>query len=365
MSANRSSSPAPERPIIAWLLLRDGHAVPITGLAPDDLKAARDATLQVPGVPLKRTTGLNAIVHELGFDGDFGDYQHRHWPRLLELMKQLGLKARTDLFTAREVTGVPVCPRGATRRRLADRLFLGGLPESHRVFLGHGIDWDDWARRCFDFPNQVRMLRAGDESFRARDFEDALDFVLTRRMELLGQFGLLDDALIAGPVEHIVDKTYHVRSVPQANRDAHARQMTALVRAWRVLWDHDSTGWIELIPVTPRLVLLRAGDGSWDAAWANLRDAAPPAAEPGAVIEGLSLADTPTCLLSTASFPLWNYTRRNGWDEKERHEAEQHYYDQGGDPALHPGFDEVRAALLADLGLAVPGKTTDRGTGAV
>ncbi len=69
---------------VGWLLLRDSHAVPLKGLSPDELKRSCRKAVQIPGLKLKHTTGLKAIVGALGFSGDFGTYTHEHWPRVQE-----------------------------------------------------------------------------------------------------------------------------------------------------------------------------------------------------------------------------------------------------------------------------------------
>lgn len=125
---------------IGWLLLRDGHAVPLFGLKPEQLKRSCRRTLLMPDTHLGYRRRLNAIVDSLGFAGDYGDYKHRGWPRFAEFLAAHGCTDRRDLFadTARSVFfGIPRL-WGPNRRQLADRIQLGAKPS--RVFLGTGID---------------------------------------------------------------------------------------------------------------------------------------------------------------------------------------------------------------------------------
>ena len=99
----QTSDPNPPAPI-AWLLLRDGHAVPITGLAPDDFKAARWRTVQAPETSLQHTQGLKAIVDCLGFHGDFGNYTREHWPQVQAFLRDQQQHGRALADVAELVT---------------------------------------------------------------------------------------------------------------------------------------------------------------------------------------------------------------------------------------------------------------------
>jgi len=167
----QNSDQKPPAPI-AWLLLRDGHAVPITGLAPDDLKAARQHAVQVPEAPLKHRQGLNAIVHSLGFSGDFGDYTHKHWPQIQDFLRDHRCGAWRNLFPSDDWSGAPFFlgpALGPNRRKLADRVFVGKRPVPSRVFLGVDVDWQAWDDRVYRLTVESPALRfpLGCRSFRA------------------------------------------------------------------------------------------------------------------------------------------------------------------------------------------------------
>jgi hypothetical protein len=65
-----------------YILLRDGHAVPLSGISPDELKVgAKHRVLHPEKDHLKHRQTLNAIVSCLGFHGDFGTFQSKGWLR--------------------------------------------------------------------------------------------------------------------------------------------------------------------------------------------------------------------------------------------------------------------------------------------
>lgn len=341
----QTSDPNPSAPI-AWLLLRDGHAVPIIGLAPDDLKAARQRAVQVPEAPLRYRPGLDAIVHSLGFRGDFGDYIHRHWPQIQTFLRDRRCGAPRNLFSSDDWDVAPFYfgpTFGPTRRQLADRVFVGDRPVPSRVFLGVDVDWRVWDDR-------VRLLDI--ESFAPPE-----QLLIANRHDLLGQWGFLDDSLVAGDVREVVDRTYHAVSRSQAELDAHAARVLAAVRAFRAVFPEHGPGWVDLLRPddNEQLVLLRAEDGTWDLIWRDLRADAPP--PPDAVPGHYSIHpdDLPELLAGEQDLIRRLYFRRKVWDEHEAHLAEQHFYDVGHTAAQRRlmSNDEVRRRWLGDTRLPV------------
>jgi hypothetical protein len=61
---------------LGFLFLRDGHAIPLCGISPEEIKQGAKHRVLHPDVdPLRHRQTLNAIVDRLGFRGDFGSYQ--------------------------------------------------------------------------------------------------------------------------------------------------------------------------------------------------------------------------------------------------------------------------------------------------
>ncbi|MGH1392325.1 MAG: hypothetical protein ACRAUZ_19560, partial [Aeromonas jandaei] len=74
---------------LGYLPLRDGHAIPLRGISPADIKeGAKSRVLHPDADPLKHRQTLNAIVDRLGFAGDFGTYQNKGWPEFQAFLKK-------------------------------------------------------------------------------------------------------------------------------------------------------------------------------------------------------------------------------------------------------------------------------------
>jgi len=342
--------PAP----IAWLLLRDGHAIPITGLAPDDFKAARRRAVQAPEASLQHNRGLNAIVDRLDFRGDFGDYSRRHWPQVQAFLRDHRCGAWRNLFPSDSWDDAPFYfapPFGPTRRMLADRVFVGDRPVPSRVFLGVDVDWRVWDDRARELQLESLSLTFPQGAARAATAPPEL-ILIANRHDLLGQWDFLDDGLVAGDVREVVDRTYHAVPRSKAERDAHAAQVLAVVRAFRAVFPETGPGWVDLLRLdgNDRLLFLRAQDGTWDLIWRDLRAEPPPS--PGAVPSHYSLHpdDLPELLTGEQDLARRLYFRRDVWDEHEAHLAEQHFYDVGhtAQQRRMTSNDEIRHRWLVD-----------------
>lgn len=360
---DKTNEPAP----VGFLLLRDGHAVPLTGLSPDEIKLARKRAVQIPEVPLRHNQGLTAVVHTLGFRGDFGDYQREGWPWFEAFLKMHGCTHQRNLFPTERWMGFRFYfgpGLGPTRRQLADRLYFAPERRPTRVFLGTGIDWAPWD----ELAHGIQPLRfqssefRRDEEFVAGSRDEAIVFVLDHRNELMSQWGFLDDKLVAGPVDGVVSKVYYPDRQPQAERELYARQSLALIRAFRAIFDAEAGGWTDVIPVTDSLTILRAADGGWDMVWRNLRDGAPPHIEGRAERYGLHVSDLPMALASENDLARRLYFRP-AWDELEAHAAEQHFYDVGHTMVERQQAQdfEVRRRYLVDTGKLPQAPRAERG----
>lgn len=318
-----------EHRALGWLLLRDGHAVPITALEPAALKQARTRAVHSEA-RLKHVTGLNAIVDTLGFDGDFGDYSRTHWPALQGFLRDHGCERRIDAFaTPLDAAVLSFGPFvGPKRQDLADRVFLGPQPPPRRVFLGVGVDWAAWYDRA---RARMRLPLGGmPQELVVEDREEAIELLLSGRSQLQGQWGFLDDKLLDGPPGHVVDKSYFPASSRAAERRESGLLLRTLVRAFRIVFDASEVGWMEILPFNERLSFLRGPNGAYDLIWTGLRDAPPPPPAEDAPAHGLHVVDVPSVLLQQADLERRLYFRTGVWREQEEHAAEQHFYDRGG-----------------------------------
>jgi len=328
-----------ETPPIAWLLLRDGHSVPISGLSPDELKVARGETVERTGIPLKNTSGLNAIVDSLGFQGDFGDYKATHWPRVKRIMADHDLRTYCNLF---EVPSIELLfsLMQYKRRALSDRIFFGADSRPRRVFTGYGHDWSSWSTLQDDFADMD--WSAADHRFVPTDEETTRRWLYKQRNELLGHVNFIGDHLLdldrPGTFEPCI---YFTKSMSPDVRNEAIRRMQKVASVLRWFIERRDDGWVTIIPVTDSLLFLKGPQGRYDLLWRNLRQEPPP--QPKARLNGLMLhpSDLPSSLVAAQDFKAWNYYRLGAWEEKERHESELHYYAEGGSAPDYPGQDVI------------------------
>jgi hypothetical protein len=195
------------------------------------------------------------------------------------------------------------------------------------VFLGYGVNWRAWdSGNGIDAPSDG-IASIGIDARTASQYAQEL---FAGRHELGGQWGFLDDKLVDGPVRTVVDKTYWLRASPAEEREGSQKKVTAAVKAFRTVFDSQSSGWIEVYRYNERLVVLRAHDGGWDVLWRNYREAAPPMAKQAGSPVELEVEDMPMRLMDEDERRRSIYLRQDLWEEKEAHEAEQAFYDRGG-----------------------------------
>jgi hypothetical protein len=318
-------------PTPGYLLLRDGHAIPLQGISPDHIKSgAKDRVSNLDIDSIRHRQCLTAIVDRLGFVGDFGTFQQKGWPEFQRFLNNKGCTHRVGLFPADHGGCIDLHFGqfgGPRRRQLADRIFCnsGAIPK--RVFLGYGVNWQAWdSGNGIDVPHDAIALIGIDADTASRYAQD----LFARRHELAGQWGFLDDKLIDGPLLNIVDKSYWPLAASVEERERQVEKATTAVKAFRQMVNAQRNGWVDVFLYNERLVVLRAHDGGWDVLWRNYREVAPPQtthAEPDAE---LAVADMPSCLMNEKEHRRAIYMRQDLWEEKEEHAAEQAFYDRGG-----------------------------------
>lgn len=315
---------------LGYLLLRDGHAVPLRGISPDDIKAgAKHRVLNPDNEPLRHRQTLNAIVDRLGFSGDFGTFLAQGWPQFQRFLKQNNCTHRTGVFPVDHGGCIDLNfgeHLGPRPRQLADRIFEAGLPIPSRVFLGYGVDWAAWdSGMGYEAPEDaIASLKADKDTARQRAHD-----LFARRLDLMGQWGFLDDKLVHGPLDRIVDKSYWPPSSERSEREAQYADVVAAVRAFRAVFDVESVGWVDVLHYNHRLVVLRGHDGGWDLLWRNYREKEPPQPEHVGQSNRLAVEDLPSRLMGESDLRRAMHFRQEVWEENEEHEAQQAFYDRG------------------------------------
>ena len=317
---------------LGYLLLRDSHAIPLRGISPEDIKEGAKHRVLHPDVdPLRHRKTLNAIVDRLGFNGDFGTYLNKSWPEFQSFLKKHRCTKQVGVFPMDHGGCIDLCfsqHGGPSPRELADRIFFGPQERRpQRVFLGYGVDWSAW-----DNGNGFHAPAAAIESIKASP-EIAAQLgkdLFARRLDLMSQWGFLDDKLVHGPLNTIIDKSYwELHYGPEDRAKQHAKTFAA-VRSFRAIFDTQSQGWVDVLPYNDRLVILRAHDGGWDLLWRSYRETEPPKPDDVANSYKLAIADLPSRLMSESDLLRAIHFRQEFWDEDEAHKAEQAFYDRGG-----------------------------------
>lgn len=340
---------------LGYLLLRDGHAIPLRGVSPEDFKEGAKHRVLHPDVdPLKHRQTLDAIVDRLGFAGDFGTFKAKGWPEFQRFLKKHHCTNQVGVFPIDHGGCIDLCfaeHGGPSPRELADRIFFGPQEQRpRRVFLGYGVDWSAW-----DNGNGFHISAAAIDSINAAP-EVATQLgknLFERRLDLMGQWGFLDDKLVYGPLATIVDKRYwELKYGPEERAKQHAKTFAA-VRAFRAVFDAQPEGWVDVLPYNDRLVILRAHDGGWDLVWRSYRETEPPKPDDVADSYKLAIADLPSRLMSESDLQRAIHFRQEFWDEDEAHKAEQAFYERGGSvmERQRTASADVRRTWLIEQGI--------------
>jgi hypothetical protein len=340
---------------LGYLLLRDGHAVPLLGISPDDIKDGAKHRVPHPDAdPIGHRRCLNAIVDCLGFAGDFGSFLSTGWPDFNAFLRRHGCGRRVGAFPVDHGGCIDLHFNkfdGPRPRQLVDRIFLApaAMPKPKRVFLGYGVDWSAWdSGDGYRVPPRAIATVRGDPET-APERAEAL---FSHRDDLMRQWGFLDDKLVSAATCTQVAKSYWPLGSDVAERKRVVETVDDAVRAFRAVFDCQAEGWVDVLPYNERLVVLRTCDGGWDVVWRGWRDEAPPTLSALADDLGFSPADLPHGLKSESDRRREIHFRQDVWDEHEEHEAEQAFYDRGGSmlSRRQTSDADVRYAWLRDRG---------------
>lgn len=335
----------------SWLPLRDGHAVPINGLLPDELKAAAKALRQGPREKkIQHTTTLNAVVKALGFEGGFPGYRREGAPRLARFLREQKLQKQSNFFDS------PYSRQTLSREALSGRLFHSGRPMPRRVWLGvGGFDWELIVPAAQPFlPSRSRWIAVQHQPLNHLIAEARHDGSLAPLL-LAGHMGewsagvnLLGDALLdPRDGSGVVLETYWQSGSSLEEREPATQNAHAVMGVFREWIEQSPIGWVDVLPVTNTLVILRGQEGAWDFVFANLRGRAPP----GRPFEAnLAPEDVPNRLFQSECCADLEYARAGVWRYRESHLAEEHFYATGGKIADYPGGAEVLRRYLVSTG---------------
>ncbi len=341
MDATTSSKNVPNQ--VAILLLREGHAVPIHSLHPDELKTTRTDTVSMPGKTIKAQTRLNAICDCLGFQGDFGDYKSRHWPSIEKIMQDKGCTTQKNLFKSVSLNDFGFYLEWK-KQNLAERIFESGKPLPKRAFLGGDFDWSK-INDCKYKKRSMEIWKKGDEEFVPSDQDSAIEWFYNKRDDMLFLKNFRGDLLLDldEPINIELD-IYHTVKAEKNEIIKKEERVRKVAEVFRYIIDQSDEGWVDMIPITRNLVLLRAQDGAYEFLWKNIRTSPPPQVP----IKDLHAEDTPFFIMDRDNR---HYYKRGVWREQLAHEAETDFYQQGGMPVDYPGQDELLYQYIEKNGM--------------
>lgn len=321
--------------VISWLLLRDGHAVPLTSLEPDAIKHSARKTLEHPDHEIAHVQRLNAVVDSLGFRGNFSDYKARHWPTLRAQLDGRGLHHQVDLT---DPGTNDLLHNVGMRRALADRLFASGRPMPTRVFTGYGHDWKAWDAMFDTVHMDFRFDRWVPKPSEAANRR----WIYAHRADLTAAHNFIGDQLVDAHGSAVMTEYPEVEP-----------QTLESVAAFRWFIGQRSDGWVDIVPTAAKnLVVLAGPEGCYDLLWRDLRTGPPPAHVHDDRIDPLHPLDRPPVLVSGLErFPTWLYYHRDVWFERDQHLAEQRHYDSGGRAGIaYPGVTTLLERHFTTLG---------------
>jgi Sulfatase-modifying factor enzyme 1 len=297
----------------AYLFLFRNHAVPIWDVQPDEIKAGAKHLISGGNEQILHTQVLNAVAKHLGMPGGFPGYR-KSWPQLDAFLRDHGMRHRADLIGRAQSDA----PRAwFSRRAIADRFFIGdSLPK--RIFTGAGFDW-------------ARLTQLHDVGV----------------WDVQACFNLLSDAMVQPASDRSpVLRIYQTNTVSPDWRVELEREARARFAKFQRLMDAGQDGWVDVLRYNEALIFLRGAGGTYDFVFRGLRDQPPP---PLPFDGHLNWCDVPTeCITHHCIRARQLYFSCDVWDERDRHAAEQLFYEHGGTAFTYPGEDEILWDLLHD-----------------
>ena len=327
-----------ERPR-GYLPLERRRTAPIFALDPDALQRSARHSFGLAADEPPPAALLDAIVHALGFSGDFHGYLRRGFPTLADFLREHGLHTPADLFRPQAL---------ATREALAGRFFCAGRPLPRRVFLGtDGFDADIFAPICEERQHPARVRALGPVALREAVMSDVSALRYFAYLELrrtncwMNDLNVLGDILLdprtgEGPVPIL----YFNPSVSADERRTDRADAILALEWTRRALDTFEVGWLEVLPFNRDLIVLRGRDGRYDFVVRDLRDAPPPG--PPFADHG-DPRDLPDSVCVEHRHRRDDWFARGRWRAREAHEAETYFYARG-----HSSRDYSHDKVLTD-----------------
>ncbi len=346
---------------ISYLAYNKFHTIKIDGLSPSNIKS-EVKRIKRDHEDIRHTTALNYVSKSLGIKGGFASYKKEYGEKLLPFMDKHGLAKHKDLVTIRK-PGFEGKGYSLSRQRISERLFLSDYDLPEQIFTGYDFNYQDtiddlfynhqaWLeviskragssfiydsieQNIFDIEKiKDELVTLGDET---RRIQDVLLGIYS--MELRIGVNLIGDQLIKPRIRENTIQMYFKDEASNSSK-REVKNCRALMDFFRDRIDSQSYGWVAVIPYNESLVFLRGQNGEYDFVFKNQREL--PFVHQ--VFDGkLKISDIPY-FVEDYDFDRWQYFENKRWIDRDRDEAEKHYYKTGGKSRNYPGNNSILRA---------------------
>lgn len=363
----------------SYLPFKNFHVVPVREISPKELKISAKK-IRKDREKISHTSILNFIAKSFGVKGGFSAYTKIYEEEIVPFLLKNNLTKQADLCSLR-YPGFGYPPK-VSKQKIAERIFVSGLPMPKRLFTGYDFDYANTISDGYwYFNNHVQNEGIFSEiiqtDYNLQSFSEPGCFLKTVVHNLKiaknhgdkilkGSLGYsdrsLEDFILGGYDQDIQtgfnligDDLVQPRNSPSLielyNNDMEAESykeslsVSCLVmEVFRQRIDGQDKGWVEIIPFNDNLVFLKGSGGEFDFVFFGQKDYE----FQHKFMQGqLKIADVPY-FVSDYAFNRWHYFGYKGWREKDSHESECHYYREGGKSSNYPGYDELLINYLKD-----------------
>lgn len=319
----------------------------IVVLAPDLLKFFAKETVRVNEKKIKYNSVLNQFIKLLGFSGKIKDYEETHFPDLQDFMRKHNL-LHLNFMNKIEMNNLLFF--GIKLRDIADRIFNSDT-KIEKVFKGINIDWkkyDDFglsSAHAFKDAPYNKLLRAPDVfEYCRQNPEERKRLLMATANYVYPQSGynMIGDLLVYPSTENVITTTtyYHKGADREEENEELQQKWFKLFR--EEFHPEKKAGWVNVIRYNKNICFLSDGNGGYNVLFRNMRESG----IPDRPLERYLLPSRiPRFFMNGYNYPYHLYFKDDFWREKESHEAEQFYYENGGIGAYHPGENEILKAF--------------------
>lgn len=356
----------------SYLPFKNFHVVPVREISPKELKVSAKK-IRKDREKISHTSILNFIAKSFGVKGGFSAYTKIYEEEIIPFLLKNNLTKQADLCSLR-YPGFGYPPK-VSKQKIAERIFVSGLPMPKRLFTGYDFDYANTISDGFwYFNNHVQNEGIFSEiiqtGYNLQSFSEPgvclktvvhnLEIAKNHGNEILkGSLGYSDRSLkdfILGGYDQDIQTGFNLigddlvqpRNRPSIielyNNDMEAESYKESLNAsclvmevFRQRIDGQDKGWVEIIPFNDNLAFLKGSGGEFDFIFLGQKDYE----FQHKFMQGqLKIADVPY-FVSDYAFKRWHYFDYKGWWEQDEHESECHFYRTGGTSRSYPGSIEI------------------------